>query len=77
MADRAVVGAVGAAVVGVQVDDQLGVERADRQREGLWLAVGVAGVGVSQTGFRGDLETRDSSLERGISRYAQSEEVPR
>ena len=44
VAGRAHVGAVGAAVVGVQVHDQLGAERADREREGLWLAVGVAGV---------------------------------
>ena len=43
-ADRTVVGAFGAAVVGVQVDDQLAAERADGEREGFGLAVGVAGV---------------------------------
>ena len=45
VAGRAVVGAVGAAVVGVKIDDQLGAELAEGEREGVWLAVGVAGVG--------------------------------
>ena len=39
------VGAVRAAVVGVQVLDQVGAERADRERPVLGDAVGVAGVG--------------------------------
>ncbi len=45
VAGRAHVGAVRAAVVGVQVLDQVGAERADRERPVLGDAVGVAGVG--------------------------------
>ena len=45
VADRAVVGAVGAAVVGVKIDDQLGAESAEREGEGGGVAVGLAGVG--------------------------------
>ena len=43
--DRAVVGALGAAVVRVQVLDELGAGGAQRQRPGAGVAVGVAGVG--------------------------------
>jgi hypothetical protein len=43
--DRAVVGGLGAAVVGVQVDDQLHAEGAQGEREGMGLTVGVAAVG--------------------------------
>jgi hypothetical protein len=45
VADRAVVGAVRAAVVGVQILDQAGAEVAERQRPALGDAVCVAGVG--------------------------------
>ncbi len=44
-AGGALMGGFGAAVVGVQVDDQLDVEAAEGEREGVGLAVGVAAVG--------------------------------
>ena len=43
--DGAVVGALGAAVVRVQVLDEMGAGGAQRQRPGAGVAVGVAGVG--------------------------------
>ena len=52
--DRAVVGALGAAVVRVQVLDELGAGGAERDGPGGGVAVGVAGVGqdVAEAGCR-------------------------
>jgi hypothetical protein len=64
--DRAVVGAVGAAVVGVQILDQVDAERSERERPARCCAVAVAGVDEHVTDLdAGGVHALEHGHERG------------